>query len=467
MTSPKPRNLLVLFCDQLQRNVLGPYGGRVPTPTWDRLASSGVVFDHFYCASPLCVPARASLMTGRWPHANGAICFGKGYEALHPGEELLIDRLLDAGYHVGYEGIWHIHRPEGEGRTEGYARFNPASFPYREHLRMLMAQGGKEGEQVRIVRTPSDDGVEAWTFSVPVPARWTDGAEAHPDMILARNAADFIRSAPADRPFATWCSLGGPHPPILVPDPYYGLFSPDAMAPPASFGEPSEGLPRSVWDGPGAQSVRDWTWERWAVAAAAYRGFVAFIDACFGVVLDALKVSGRADETVVVATCDHGEMLGAHNIYQKGVFYDESVRLPCVLAAPGVGQGRRAQIASQVDLAPTLLDLLGLPPLEKAQGQSLLPSLKDPAVRGQDAVFMEFNGDIKGGVYTRGMVTEQFKYIYHHEDLDQLFDLRLDPAEMRNLARDPRYAGERQRLRGRLTRWMAETGDFLKPVWPV
>lgn len=461
------RNLLVLLCDQLQQNILGPYGGRVPTPNWDRLASSGVVFDHFYCADPLCVPARASLMTGRWPHAHGAISFGKGYEALRPGEELLIDRLFDSGYQVGYEGVWHINRPEGEERLGDYARFNPANFPYGEHLRMLVAQGGKEGEQRRVVRTPSDTGVEEWTFSVPVPARWTDPLDAHPDMVLARSAADFILSAPADRPFAAWCSLGGPHPPLLIPEPYYSAFSPDEMEPPVSFGEDSEGLPRSVWDGPGTQSVRDWPWERWAVATAAYWGFVAFTDACLGAVLDALEASGRANETVMVATCDHGEMLGAHNIYQKGVLYDEAVRLPFVLASPDVLPGKRSQLASQVDLAPTLLDLLGLPPLERAQGQSLLPALKDPSASGQDAVFMEFNGNIKGGVYTRGVVSRQYKYIYHHGDIDQLFDQHADPAEMHNLARDPKYAGERQSLRDRLTQWMVETGDFLKPIWPA
>ncbi len=222
------KNVVIILCDQLQRQILGPYGGDVPTPNLDRLAARSVVFEEFYCATPLCAPTRPSMMTGLWPHAHGATCFGKGYEKIHPGQTLLIDHLMDQGYHVGYEGIWHVNRPEQEDRTGEYAYFNRRGFPYKQHMECLVAQGGKEGEQKGAVRTPTDSGrIHDWGFSIPVPARWTDAPEYHPDLEMARNVAGFIQQAPADRPFAAWCSLGGPHPPIVVPEPYYSMFKPE------------------------------------------------------------------------------------------------------------------------------------------------------------------------------------------------------------------------------------------------
>lgn len=459
----QPKHLLIFLCDQLQRQVLGCYGGRVPTPNWDALAARGATFDHAYCASPLCVPARASLMTGVWPHSHGARAFGEGYETLNPGVEILPDRLQAEGYRVAYEGIWHIM---GEDRSGVYTHYNSRAFPYQEHIEMLVAQGGQKGEQLRHVRTRTDDGSEVeWTFSVPVPATWARPAEEHPDMVSARRIADFMRTAPGDQPLALWCSLGGPHPPLIVPEAYMKLFSPEAVEPPASFGEDMTALPQAVAEAPGRQAVRDWTWEQWARATAAYWGYIAFLDACFGVVLEALRESELEDETLVIAHTDHGEMLGAHNLYQKGVLYDESIRLPLVVAGPGVAAGRRSQLVSQVDIVPTVLDMLDLPPVAQVQGESLCPILEDPSERGRDHIFSEFNGDISGGVHIRGVVTHRHKYVYHHDDRDQLFDREADPNELHNLVKDASTALIRDDLRNQLLAWMTATGDFLSPHW--
>jgi arylsulfatase A-like enzyme len=468
MSGSGSKNLVVILCDQLQRQTLGTYGGRLPTPRLDRLAERSAVFQEFYCATPLCVPTRPSMMTGRWPHAHGATTFGPGYETINAGEQLLTDVLMDYGYHVGYEGIWHVNRQPEDDRCGEYARFAPRGFPYQDHLRMLIAQGGKDGDQRAPVSTPTDSGaMHDWGISTPVPARWMEPADAHPDMAIARNVSEFIRSAPADRPFAAWCSLGGPHPPILVPEPYYSMFSPEEMVPPTSFGENMDALPGPVRNAAGAQCVRDWPWERWALATATYWGFVAFLDVCVATVLDGLEASGRAENTVVIFTCDHGEMLGAHNLYQKGVLYAESIQLPFMVSAPGIDPGNRGGFGSHVDLPPTILDLLDLPPMCRVQGRSLMPDLTDARVHSGNAAFVEFNGYVRGGVHTRGVVTGAYKYIYHHRDVDQLFDRKADPHEMRNLAQDPNYRAARDDLRTQLAGWMHETGDFLSPVWPA
>ena len=205
MADARRRNLVVILCDQLQRQVLGPYGGHVPTPNLDCLASRSTVFDEFYCATPLCVPTRPSMMTGTWPHTHGATSFGKGYDTVRSSQTLLIDHLLDSGYNVGYEGIWHVNRHPQDDRSREYGHFRACQFPYKQHLELLVAQGGKDGDQRGACRTPTDRGeIHDWALSLPVPARWTDPPEGHPDAVIAGHIADFIRGSSGDRPLAAW-----------------------------------------------------------------------------------------------------------------------------------------------------------------------------------------------------------------------------------------------------------------------
>ena len=462
------RNAVVIICDQLQRQVLGTYGGHVPTPNLNSLAARSTVFDEFYCATPLCVPTRPSMMTGNWPHTHGSTCFGQGYDTVRGDQVLLIDYLMDRGYHVGHEGVWHINRNPEDDRTAEYAHHKACPFPYRQHVEMLVAQGGRDGDQRGACQTPTDSGEPYdWALSLPVPAVWTRPADEHPDAVIASNIASFIREAPDDAPVAAWCSLGGPHPPILVPEPYHGMFKPGDVIPPASYHEDPSTLPGPVRDAPGAQGVRDWSWDQWARGIAAYWGFVAFLDHCIGQVLRAIQDSGRADETVVIATADHGEMLSAHRMYQKGVLYDESCHIPFMIAVPGLPPGRTGDFGSHVDIPSTITELLGVPPLSGTQGHSLLPGIESGGPAGRDAAFVEFNGYLDGGVHTRGVVTREWKYIYHHGDRDQLFDRERDPHEMNDLSRDPAAQEVRARLRERLAAWMADTGDFLSPAWPA
>ncbi|MCD6361974.1 MAG: hypothetical protein J7M38_14045, partial [Armatimonadetes bacterium] len=125
--------------------------------------------------------------------------------------------------------------------------------------------------------------------------------------------------------------------------------------------------------------------------------------------------------------------------------------------------GRRGQLASQTDMAPTVLDLLGLEALARAEGESLAPILDDPGMRGRPYTFVEYNGWDKGGYHVRCAVSERCKYVYDHEDFDQLFDLQEDPHELVNLAHDPEHAGVLAEHRAALAEWMAHTGDFIEP----
>jgi len=466
VAAESPRNLLVLLCDQLQPHCMSLYGGPVPTPNIEALAARGAVFERYYCALPMCSPTRPSMMTGRWPHQHGAICNSdKRYSMVDDDEELLIDRLQDAGCHVGYDGVWHINRTAAADRRGDYAHFASGRFPYLLEGQMLREMGRDPDEQRAPVVNNSDDGPVDAAISVPVPATWTPGQDSHPDMTRAGRMASFIDHAPHDRPLAAWCSLGGPHPPLVVPDPWMSMFNPADIPPPPGFDEAPDTLPRAVRESPGLQGVLGWSWDAWAPAVAAYYGFVAFMDHCHGVVLDALERSGRLDNTVIIFSTDHGEMLGAHGIYQKFVMYEQSTRLPFVIAGPGIAPGRRDQLASQTDMAPTILDLLGMAPLDRASGESLLPVLTDPATPSRPYTFVEYNGWGNGGYQSRCVVGQRYKYVYDHQDFDQLFDLQTDPDELVNLIDDPTHAPALSEHRAALAAWMHRTDDFIQPIF--
>lgn len=468
MNEGRAKNLVVLLWDELQRDTLGCYGGSVPTPACNALAERGVVFDRYYCANPLCVPTRPSMAGGKWPHAHGSLSFGQGYTTMNVGEEIIFDILLDAGYHLGYEGIWHIMRAPEDDRSDEFAYFKSTGFCREQFKEVLVAAGGKDGDQAGKCTFVADDGVQEGGLSIPLPMRWSGPVEEHADMQRALNIAEFIRNAPPDKPFAVWHSSGIPHPPLLVPDEYIDLFDAADMEPPPGFGEDRSDMPEAVAEAPGHQVVADWDWDRWAPAIAAYYGFVAFGDACHKVVLDALAESGRADDTLVMMTCDHGEMIGSHGMYQKGCMYDEAIRLPFVIAGPGIEPGRRSQLSSQTDMAPTILELLDLPPLTEAQGRSLVPVIRDENAPGPQYTFSEFNGQIDGGFKERCCISARYKYAYYHGDpLDQLFDLEEDPDELNNVARAPAYAQVREEMRAALAKWMQETDDYIEPHWPA
>ena len=466
MNRPGRMNLVVLLCDQLQKPCMSLYGGTVPMPTFERLAAEGVTFDRYYCATPLCIPTRPSMMSGRWPHSHGARSFGKGYDTIEPGTELLIDRLHDAGYRVAYDGVWHIRRPDGEDRTAEYAHFDQGGFPYDLHGDALIEQGHDADDQRAPIRGMTDEGMIPGKISVPFPAIWTKPITEHPDMQKARRIAQFILDTPSDQPIAAWCSLGAPHPPLLVPEPYASMFAPEDMEQPPGFGCDLSGRPHDVREAPGALGCAGWDWERWSKAIAAYYGYVVFADHCHGVVMRALEESGRLDDSIVIASTDHGEMLGAHGIYQKMVMYERSINIPFIMRIPGHEAGRRSELTSQTDLAPTVLDLLEVPPLEDAQGESMVPILRDANAPWRTHTFSEYNGWMHGGWKMRAVIGERYKYVYHHDDYDELFDLEKDPDELTNIIGEPRRLELADEMRSRLVDWMWNTDDFLQPYWP-
>jgi arylsulfatase A-like enzyme len=458
-------NIVLIMADQLRRDAVGAYGSTgARTPNLDRFADGAVAFDRYYCTTPLCVPARCTIDTGRYSHSHGALLNTSlypdtQYARLHDDEALMPDLLVDAGYSVGRVGVDHIRAEPPLSRREGFARYASRG----EYAKYLAASGIEEADLSAYRYQCSEvHGGRA------VPTYYSSAeAGCHPcppehffDTWAAREAADFIDGADAGSPFALLCYFWLPHPPMVVPEPYFSMYDRAEVDPPPHFMAPLEGKPqmhlRHLPGQIGARRTREEWLETWAV----YQGMVTLMDECAGMVLDALERKGVGDNTLVIFLTDHGEMLGCHSLYQKMVCYEDSIRLPCIMRAPDLSPGRRGQLACHVDLLPTVLDYAGIDCPPNVHGLSLRPTLQDAGARTHDAVFSEYNGNKDLNYFQRAVITERHKYIENEGDISELYDLDEDPYEMHNLALNEPGDIELD-LRERLHTWQRETGDII------
>ncbi|MFQ5809626.1 MAG: sulfatase-like hydrolase/transferase, partial [Armatimonadota bacterium] len=447
------------------RDAVGAYGSTgARTPHLDRLADGAVVFDRYYCTSPLCAPARCSIDTGRYAHSHGVLLNSslypdKKFARLHDDEVLLTDLLVQAGYSVGRVGVDHIRADPPLSSRAGLARYSSRG-EYGEYL----AANGVEQASLREYQYPCTEvcwgRAEEIHYSSPEAGCHPCPPEHFFDTWVAREAVDFLEQTNGDDPFALLCYFWLPHPPMVVPEPYCSMYDPADVEPPPHFMAPLVSKPemhmRHLPGQLGAYPTREEWLDTWAV----YYGMVTMVDECIGMVLDALERRSVDEDTLVIFVPDHGEMLGCHSLYQKMVCYEDSIRLPCIMRAPDVSAGRRGQLACHVDLLPTVLEYAGIESPPNVHGMSLRPTLQDPDAATQEAVFSEYNGNKDLNYFQRAVITERYKYIENEGDITELYDLQEDPCEIRNLALGEPGEVEFD-LRQRLRAWQHETGDIL------
>jgi choline-sulfatase len=434
-------SLLFFMSDQHTQRVAGCYGdGVVRTPHLDRLAARGVVFDEAYCPSPICVPSRMSLLTGCHPASQE--CWTNG-DLLASDRPTMAHALGAAGYRPVLVGRLHALGPD---QLHGYAERDVGDHSpnWVGVPRHDMGALDKTNDPFRDSLRKSGAGQSAYELH---DADVIDGACARLEAIAAR------RRAGDGAPFSLTVGLMLPHQPYVARaedyEPYVGKVGlPDLAAP-----DPAREHPYLRWwrDSTDTRHVTEAETLR---ARTAYYGLVTRLDAMIGRVLDRLEALGLAGDTLVVYTSDHGDQLGERGLWWKQTFYDESAKVPLVLAWPGrlpAGE-RRAQLVNLVDLAPTVLDALGAPPLPNADGRSFLGVARDADHPWADATVSEYCGDAAESwagatpVQQRMLRTRRWKLSYYHGDRPQLYDMREDPRETTDLAEDPRHAGIRDAL---------------------
>jgi choline-sulfatase len=420
-------NLLLIVSDQHHPRCAGFAGHPVVhTPNLDALAASGTTFRSAYCASPICVPARASIATGRYVFQHRCWDNAAPYAGDPPSWG---HRLIGAGYDVSTVGKLHYRDADCDTGT------GPQILPMHVHGR-----GDLRGLVHRATGTPVPSG----TGSARIAKAGVGETEyTRYDRAVADAAARQIHRADPARPFAITASFVSPHFPWLAPQDYADRYADAEIAVPASLD--------AAWRHPAVDEFRsafgldDLPPAVSRTALRAYFGLCSFLDTQVGRVLDALAASGRAEDTLVIYTSDHGESAGAHGLWFKHLMNEESAGVPLVLRGPGVPAGAVVHTpVSHVDLYPTILQAAGIPlPEADLPGVSLLDVARGD--RPDRVVLSEYhaNGSLGASFLVR---SRRYKYIEYARHRPQLFDLIDDPGETVDLAADPAQAGTLRRL---------------------
>jgi arylsulfatase A-like enzyme len=458
----RPPNIIMIVSDQERADVLGCYGeSPCETSNIDRLAAEGVRFETCIAPSPICSPCRASLLTGRYPHGHGILNNTHEPDALRtdlPADVPTFSELLrDAGYRLGYVGKWHV------------GRLGPSSRGFHDVASMPDDVVAAVSGQAIVAGEPE--------LRDPVYARYPRGrlliagADPRPvDETETRRDADAAielleRYATSATPFLLRVDFEGPHHPYMPPEPYASMYDPTAIPPWPNFEEDLGTKPAAQRRLLEQRGVAGWTWQDWQPVVAAYFGFVTFIDAEIGRLLEAVDRLGLRDRSVVIHTADHGDMTGSHGgQFNKGpLMYDEVCRVPLIVRDPRTtSTGLCRTPVGSLALMPTILDLAGVAQPPGLHVESLRPLLSDPGLDlAEEAAFAEYHGE-EWGLYSQRMIrTRTAKYVYSPHGTDELYVLTEDPHERINRIDDPAYDSLLTDLRHRLLDWMIATADPL------
>jgi arylsulfatase A-like enzyme len=406
------------------------------------------------------------MYTGKYPHRNGVIVNGwtpveKPYAQLAENVPTLYEQLAGADYNMTHVGVDHCRCvPPIYERVPGMSYVSNGE--YKEYLK----QQGLNEPDVSWTKAPSCDFDEGRPIMFPYTTSrtgvWPHDAEHFKDFFWAREAERIIDELDPEQPQFIETLMWAPHVPLVAPEPYFSMFSPEDIELPETCGVWCDGQPaRLCTHLPGqfgSMRQRDEWREPWAV----YLGLCRIADESAGRVIAALKKKGIWDDALVIFVLDHGEMMGSHACFQKMCMYEEAVHIPLMIKPPGGRSVDRASgLAGHVDIGPTISDYLGIDPLSDGDGVSLMPVLEGNAESVRDEAFVEFNGNSGRGFESRALIRDNWKYTYYEGDRDELYDLESDPAETRNLADDPAHAGIRSELKARLLEIMVYNGDHI------
>lgn len=427
-------NVLVILSDEHAADASGFAGHpHVRTPHLDQLAETATVYGRAYCNSPMCVPSRLSLFSGRYVHEVGA-----WDNEVVPSPQLRTwgDHLRPAGYRSTLIGRAHINGPD---RLLGFD-----SRPVDDNVRGLAATNRP---------TPRTPDWQRPTNSHVSEVGVGDHYHTEDDRRATAAAVQYLRDqAGAQAPFLLYVGYMHPHFPFVVPPEYADRYDPADVELPPDWNEPTASQhPVIAHLRHSFRNDEPLSEDEVRSATAAYWSLITHVDDQIGMVLAALQESGLCDNTVIIYSSDHGEMAGRHGIWQKQCFYEPAVRVPLMIRIPGGRTGQVDAPVSGIDLLPTLRDLAGLPVDDQLPGKSLLGDGPEP----DRPVFAEYHAQ---GMLTGGFMFRhgQYKLCSYAGQGDQLFDLHADPGERRDLVGDPAHAETLNRLKAEL----AKIGDI-------
>ena len=420
-----PPNLIFILTDDQRWDALGHAGNPlIHTPEMDRLAASGYYFPQAFVTTPICAASRATLMTGQYERQHG---FTFGTPPLDSARcQRSYPRLLrEAGYHTGFFGKWGMNWAENP--RESFDVFQP------------------------------EDQRGYWTLTGP---DWSQ--HVHLTDHIGDQAVQYLQARAPGQPFCLSISFHAPHAADNRPEQYVwpprmdSLYA-DIRIPDPLMSEPTWFEAQPSYVQAGLNRTR-WYWrfdtpEKYQRMVKGYYRMLSTIDENLGKIRQALAEQGLADNTLIVLMGDNGYFLGERGFAGKWLMYEPALRVPLVIYDPRPGHAPRRieQLALNLDLAPTFLDLAGLPVPAEMQGNSLLPLMTGEAVDWREDFLCEHLYDMPYIPQSEGVRSEQYKYFRYRDDPahEELYDLRQDPQERENLAGDPAHAATLERLRAR------------------
>jgi arylsulfatase A-like enzyme len=424
-------NILFLFADDQRADTIAAWGNsHIKTPNLDRLVASGFSFRSNYCfggnSGAVCVPSRAMLMSGKvWLHIDTATL---------KGVKLLPELLQENGYVTFGTGKWHNGQPSW---LRAFQRGKAVMF------------GGMSDHSKVPVRDLGPDG--------KLTAERT--GEKFSSELFADAAIKFLRSHDGKKPFFAYVAFTAPHDPRMPPQTFREMYYKNLPPLPANF------FPQLPFDNGMMKGGRDENLAPWPRTEsiirdqlAEYYGMITHMDEQIGRILETLKQTGQADNTLIIYAADNGLALGSHGLLGKQSVFEHSMRVPLIFVGPGIPQGKSTQAFSYLlDVFPTLCDAIGIQPPADLEGESLRPLWEGKKDRVRDSVFLPYIG------IQRAVRDERWKLIcYPKIGHMQLFDLQTDPDEKINLIDREEYAQHVQRLLKLMSQWQAKVGDALQ-----
>jgi arylsulfatase A-like enzyme len=421
-------NILFLFADDQRADTIAAHGNaHIQTPNIDRLAAKGFSFRRNYVfggnSGAVCVPSRAMLMTGKtWFHIDTAAL---------KNERLLPELLQENGYVTFGTGKWH----NGE---ESWKR----AFQQGRNIFF----GGMSDHTLVPLKDLNSNG--------QLTARRT--GDKFSSELFADAVSEFLQKQDGSQPFFAYVAFTAPHDPRQPPEEWRNVYYQNRPPLPANF------LPQLPFDNGMMRGGRDENLGAWPRTEdmirdqlAEYYGLISHMDQQIGRIMEALKQSGQADNTIVVYAADNGLALGSHGLLGKQSVFEHSMHVPLIIGGPGIPQGESSPAFTYLlDLFPTLCDCIGVQPPTDLEGHSLRPVWENKSDRVRDTVFLPYIN------IQRAVRDDRWKLIcYPKISYMQLFDLADDPDEKINLIDRPEHAGEVNRLVGLMREWQTSTGD--------
>ncbi len=506
-------NFLFIITDQHRADWLGCMGHPVvKTPNIDAIAAQGTKFTDFHVASPVCMPNRAALMTGRMPGVNGLRYNGC---VLPDRANTFADVLLADGYstaligkshHQPFSDVAPFHGPAPKGRLieeawkpdgDDYGKEQPERYagtdrydiptPYYgfDHVDLVTGHGDQCGGHYeqwfraacpdwRALRDPANE--VAHTYGCPQAYRTPIPEELYPTTWIADRAIDYLNTQDGQTdPFFAFVSFPDPHHPFNPPGKYWDMYSPDDFDLPLPYSAHKNPTPGMAYlngrheQGLGAETKQSSFCadpQHLKEAMALTAGMITMIDDQIGRIITTLKETGLFDNTVIIFTSDHGDYLGDFGMLLKGPLPFRSItRVPMIWSDPSSRESQTCEaLASTLDISATVLERAGLVPYNGIQGQSFLSCIGG-AESHRDALYVEHNDALpRVGFSTaarvRTLITKDHRLTcYKGQDWGELYDLRADPYETRNLWDDPVFASQKAHLSLRLIDHLADQMD--------